>query len=186
MEKLQREVLERFEHFGQKQVFRFWDTLNTDERLSLCRQADRIDLDYFSEIISTLVGKEKNYPIGADTPLLPANYISLPSDETSHCRWEDAYNLGEEVLGEGRVAVFTAAGGQGTRLGFEGPKGTFSVTPVKGKSLFQVFAEKIRYAEKRYGHHIHWFIMTSDRNHNETIEFFGKNGSFGLANVHFL
>jgi UDP-N-acetylglucosamine/UDP-N-acetylgalactosamine diphosphorylase len=55
-------------------------------------------------------------------------------------------------LGEGRVAVFTAAGGQGTRLGFEGPKGTFSVTPVKGKSLFQVFAEKIRYAEKRYGH----------------------------------
>jgi UDP-N-acetylglucosamine/UDP-N-acetylgalactosamine diphosphorylase len=60
------------------------------------------------------------------------------------------------------------------------------VTPVKGKSLFQVFAEKIRFAEKRYGHHIHWFIMTSDRNHNETIEFFGKNDSFGLTNVYFI
>lgn len=186
MEKLQREVFEQFERYGQMQVFRFWDILNSDERLSLCRQAGRIDLTRFSEIVRSFLDKEKSSLIDPKVPILPASYIALPSDETSHCRWEDAYNLGEQILHEGRIAVFTAAGGQGTRLNFEGPKGTFAVTPIKGKSLFQVFAEKIRFAEKRYGHPIHWFIMTSDRNHNETIEFFGKNNSFALANVYFI
>ncbi|MDR1303015.1 MAG: UDPGP type 1 family protein [Puniceicoccales bacterium] len=186
MEKLRREVFEKFERYHQEQVFRFWDELGEEERLNLCRQAERIDLIRLSEMIDALIEKGKGHFVRADSPLMPANYIGLPYDETSRYRWEDAYNLGEQVLGDGRVAVLTAAGGQGTRLGFEGPKGTFAVTPVKGKSLFQVFAEKIRFAEKRYGHPIHWFIMTSDRNHNETIEFFGKNDSFGLTNVHFM
>ncbi|MDR0418530.1 MAG: UTP--glucose-1-phosphate uridylyltransferase [Puniceicoccales bacterium] len=188
MNKLQREVFEEFEQYGQEQVFRFWSELNDDERLSLCRQARRIDIGRLTEIVHTLLKKEKNQEeiFYQGAPFAPADYISLPLDETSRCRWEDAYNLGEQILSEGRVAVFTAAGGQGTRLGFEGPKGTFAVTPVKGKSLFQLFAEKIRFAEKRYGNSIHWFIMTSDRNHNEIIEFFGKNGSFGLSNVHFI
>jgi UDP-N-acetylglucosamine/UDP-N-acetylgalactosamine diphosphorylase len=189
MEKLRREVFEKFEQYGQEQIFCFWDELNDDERLSLCRQAGRIDIGRLAEIVATLL-KRENEPGEAFTPMeapfLPANYISLPLDETSRCRWEDAYNLGEQILSKGRVAVLTAAGGQGTRLGFEGPKGIFAVTPVKGKSLFRVFAEKIRFAEKRYGNPIHWFIMTSDRNHNETIEFFGKNDSFGLSNVHFI
>ncbi|MDR3317283.1 MAG: UDPGP type 1 family protein [Puniceicoccales bacterium] len=185
MERLQREIFERFEQYGQMQIFRFWEELNADERLNLCRQADQINLLHFSEIVNSLIDREKK-SLRSDTPLLPAHYISLPSDETSSYRWEEAYNVGEQVLSEGRVAVFTAAGGQGTRLGFEGPKGAFAVTPVKRKSLFQIFAEKIRFAEKRYGHYIHWFIMTSDRNHNETIEFFGKNNSFGLSNVHFI
>ncbi|MDR1366718.1 MAG: UTP--glucose-1-phosphate uridylyltransferase [Puniceicoccales bacterium] len=188
MNKLQREVFEKFEQYDQEQIFRFWDELNDDERLSLCRQAGRIDIGRLTEIVHTLLKKEKNQEeiFHPGVPFAPADYIGLPLDETSRCRWEDAYNLGEQVLSEGRVAVFTAAGGQGTRLGFEGPKGTFAVTPVKGKSLFQVFAEKIRFAEKRYGNSIHWFIMTSDRNHNEIIEFFGKNSSFGLPNVHFI
>ncbi|MDR1907219.1 MAG: UTP--glucose-1-phosphate uridylyltransferase [Puniceicoccales bacterium] len=188
MEKLQREVFEKFEQYGQEQIFRFWDELNDDERLGLCRQAKRMDIGRLAEIVAVLLEREQD-PKESSGPRIsfsPASYISLPLDETTRCRWEDAYNLGEQILSEGRVAVFTAAGGQGTRLGFEGPKGTFAVTPVKGKSLFQVFAEKIRFAEKRYGNPIHWFIMTSDRNHNETIEFFGKNSSFGLFNVHFI
>ncbi|MDR0740609.1 MAG: UDPGP type 1 family protein [Puniceicoccales bacterium] len=188
MEKLRREIFEKFEQHGQEQVFHFWDELNDDEQLSLYRQARRMDIDHLAEMIDTLLKKEKDQEESPSSTasFVPASYIGLPLDETNRCRWEDAYNFGEQVLSEGRVAVLTAAGGQGTRLGFEGPKGTFAVTPVKGKSLFQVFAEKIRFAEKRYGNPIHWFIMTSDRNHNETIEFFGKNNSFGLSNVHFI
>ncbi|MDR2812273.1 MAG: UTP--glucose-1-phosphate uridylyltransferase [Puniceicoccales bacterium] len=188
MEKLRREVFEKLEQYGQEQVFRFWDELNNDERLSLCRQAGRMDIDRLTGIIDVLLEREKNQEGSHQwkVPFSPASYISLPLDETSRCRWEDAYNLGEQILNEGCVAVLTAAGGQGTRLGFEGPKGAFAVTPVKGKSLFQIFAEKIRFAEKRYGNPIHWFIMTSDRNHNEIIGFFGKNNSFNLSNVHFI
>jgi UDP-N-acetylglucosamine/UDP-N-acetylgalactosamine diphosphorylase len=85
------------------------------------------------------------------------------------------------------VAAFTVAGGQGTRLGYDGPKGTFPVTPLKHKTLFQVFAEKIRAAGNRYGRSIPWFIMTSHANHTATETFFQEHKFFGLdaARVHF-
>jgi UDP-N-acetylglucosamine/UDP-N-acetylgalactosamine diphosphorylase len=79
------------------------------------------------------------------------------------------------------------AGGQGTRLGYDGPKGTFGVTPLKKKPLFQVFAEKIRAVGLRYGKPLHWFIMTSHANHEQTEAFFVANRYFGLdrKRVHF-
>ena len=85
------------------------------------------------------------------------------------------------------MAAFTVAGGQGTRLGYDGPKGTFAVTPLRQKSLFQVFAEKIKAAGLRYGKPLHWFIMTSHANHEQTEQFFVANKFFGLdqARVHF-
>jgi UDP-N-acetylglucosamine/UDP-N-acetylgalactosamine diphosphorylase len=94
---------------------------------------------------------------------------------------------GEAALRAGRVAAFTVAGGQGTRLGYDGPKGTYPVTPIKHKTLFHVFAEKVRAAGARYGKPIHWFIMTSHVNHGPTEAFFKANGYFGLAEsqVHF-
>jgi len=101
--------------------------------------------------------------------------------------WARAKAAGEEALRAGRVAAFTVAGGQGTRLGYDGPKGTFRVTPLKQKPLFQVFAEKIRAAGARYGRPLHWFIMTSHANHAATESFFAENKFFGLdrARVHF-
>jgi UDP-N-acetylglucosamine/UDP-N-acetylgalactosamine diphosphorylase len=91
------------------------------------------------------------------------------------------------ALRQGRVAAFTVAGGQGTRLGFPGPKGTFPVSPLKQKTLFQIFAEKIKAAGLRAGRPLHWFIMTSHANHEETEHFFVTNKYFGLdvSRVHF-
>src|SRR6185503_1892057 len=101
--------------------------------------------------------------------------------------WDKAKAVGEEALRAGRVAAFTVAGGQGTRLGYDGPKGTFPVTPLKQKPLFQVFAEKIRAAGTRYGRPLHWFIMTSQANHEATEAFFAEHRHFGLepGRVHF-
>ena len=70
--------------------------------------------------------------------------MPLPEHGGDAAAWARARAVGEEALRAGRVAAFTVAGGQGTRLGYDGPKGTFPVTPVKRKPLFQVFAEKIR------------------------------------------
>jgi len=78
------------------------------------------------------------------------------------------------------VAAVVVAGGQGTRLGIDGPKGCVLVTPVKGKSLFQVFAEQIRAARIRYGGPVPLYVMTSPANDAETREYFGSNGHFGL------
>ncbi len=85
------------------------------------------------------------------------------------------------------MAAFTVAGGQGTRLGYDGPKGAFPVTPVKGKPLFEVFAQKIIAAGRRHGRPLHWFIMTSHQNHAATEAFFTERRWFGLdrGRVHF-
>jgi UDP-N-acetylglucosamine/UDP-N-acetylgalactosamine diphosphorylase len=104
--------------------------------------------------------------------LEPAPYEPLPEHGGDAAAWNAAREAGEAALRAGRVAAFTVAGGQGTRLGYDGPKGTFPVTPIKKKTLFQVFAEKIRAAGERYGKPLHWFIMTSHQNHAATEGFF--------------
>jgi len=96
-------------------------------------------------------------------------------------------SLGEEALYSGKVAAFLVAGGQGSRLGFDGPKGIFKVTPIKNKSLFQLFSEKLLNLQNQYKTTIPWYIMTSDTNHKQTIDFFEKNNYFKLLkkNIYF-
>ena len=88
--------------------------------------------------------------------------------------------LGLQLLEEGKVAALIVAGGQGTRLGFDGPKGAFPVTPVKKKTLFQLFAEKTVAASKMAGRALPLAIMTSPHNHEKTLAFFKGHGDFGL------
>ncbi len=170
-----------FESRGQGQVFRFWDELNEEERANLVSQAEEIDLDELDTLVATLVKSESDASSVDFSALKPAPYISIPENVDTDEEWQEAKRLGEEALRAGKVAAFTVAGGQGTRLGYDGPKGTFPVTPVKQKSLFQVFGEKIQAARVRYGCNLPWFIMTSDINHAETVAFFEENQNFGLA-----
>src|SRR5207237_10643700 len=87
---------------------------------------------------------------------------------------------GEEVLRRGEVAVLVVAGGQGSRLGFERPKGMFPIGPVSNKSLFQLHAEKVLALARRYGRSVPFLVMTSDATHAETEGFFREQGHFGL------
>lgn len=91
---------------------------------------------------------------------------------------------GRELLRSGRVAALTVAGGQGSRLGVEAPKGVVGVTPIKGKSLFQLFAEKILALEQRLPCSMEWFIMTSRENDTATRDYFRDNGYFSLGQDH--
>lgn len=170
------QMIRRFRDAGQGQVFRFWDELSASEKAQLAEQAAEFDL----EEVRRLVGGEGEADLGDLAGLEPAPYVPLPKDGKDDARWSEARERGEAVLRAGRVAAFTVAGGQGTRLGFDGPKGTFPVTPVRGKPLFQVFAEKIRAAERRYQTSIPWLIMTSHANHEATVAFFDENRYFGL------
>lgn len=92
----------------------------------------------------------------------------------------DATARGEALLSRGAVAVFTVAGGQGTRLGWNGPKGTFPATPITGKPLFALLAERIAAASARFGASVRWYIMTSTENDATTRAFFRDNRFFGL------
>jgi len=177
-------LIEVFRRAGQGQVFAFYDQLDTAAQEQLLSEAGEIDLAEVEQLNRTLLTKGAA-ALNFDG-LTPAPYESLPENGGSGAEWARAKGAGEAALRAGRVAAFVVAGGQGTRLGYNGPKGTYPVTPLKQKTLFQVFAEKIRAAGLRYGKPIHWFVMTSHANHEATEAFFQENNYFGLdrARVH--
>lgn len=178
-----------YEAHGQGHVFAHFDALSATERQALLDQAGAIDLAEVATLYENLVkgggGKDESLLEGLE----PADYIPLPGhrEDANATLWREAVLKGEAALRTGRVAAFTVAGGQGTRLGFDGPKGTYGVTPVLNKSLFQVFAEKILAASKIYGRPVPWYLMTSVLNHEETVSFFERHDFFGLKpeRVHF-
>ncbi|MEZ5278189.1 MAG: UDPGP type 1 family protein [Opitutaceae bacterium] len=160
--------------------------MNGDERHRLLEQAAEIDLDEITRLTETLIRNPGVSTIDL-SHLEPAPHIPLERSPADEVAWAEAKLAGEAALRAGKVGAFTVAGGQGTRLGFDGPKGTFPATPVRKATLFQVFAEKLRAAGRRYGRPIPWFIMTSHANHEATEAFFLENGHFGLGpdQVHF-
>ncbi len=93
---------------------------------------------------------------------------------------ESELKRGQDLLLKGKCAAVIVAGGQGSRLGFSGPKGCFPITRFEKKSLFELFAEKLSSASKRYQQNLELAIMTSPQNHEETIRFFKKHRYFGL------
>ncbi len=179
-------LISRFQAAGQGQVFAFWNQLNGTQRAVLLAQAGEVDLGEVERLYRTLVATKSVAGVSLEG-LAPAPYEKLPEKGGHAGDWALARTTGEAALRAGRVAAFTVAGGQGTRLGYDGPKGTFPVTPVRSKTLFQVFAEKIVAAGRRYGRPLHWFIMTSHANHEQTEGFFAENRFFGLdaGRVHF-
>jgi UDP-N-acetylglucosamine/UDP-N-acetylgalactosamine diphosphorylase len=171
---------ERFIKHGQQHVFRFWDDLDAAARSGLISQLQEVDLEEIDNLVATLVKGSGALEMDWNS-LEPAPFLPLPEKGGDPARWVSALQLGEEALRAGRVAAFTVAGGQGTRLGFDGPKGTFPVTPVLKKTLFQVFAEKLLAVGRRYGTTPHWFIMTSHQNHEATTAFLAEHNHFGLS-----
>ncbi len=173
------DLIASFQAAGQGQVFAFFDQLDADAQAALLAEAAEIDLAEVARLKTELIDSE--HGAGVDlSDLEPAPFEKRPEAGGDTEAWAAALTAGEEALRAGRVAAFVVAGGQGTRLGYNGPKGTFPVTPVLQKTLFQVFAEKIGAAGKRYGTVIPWLIMTSHQNHAATESFFQENAFFGL------
>ncbi|HRP63776.1 MAG TPA: UDPGP type 1 family protein [Phycisphaerales bacterium] len=160
------------EAHGQAHLLAFYDQLNAKQQASLLAQISAIDFDALDELIDEYV----RHPQPAKLPdkIEPAPYYALGSEERKY------HEVGEEVIASGKIAAFTVAGGQGTRLGWNGPKGTFPATPITGKPLFRVFAEQILAAQRRYGVTIPWYIMTSPINDADTRAFMTDNNCFGL------
>ena len=130
-----------FEIFGQAHIFQNFDTLDTRAQKRLLTQADAVDLPHLNQLITSLV-KGKRTPLNhrGEFTLEPTSYIARPENGGNSAKWNNARRRGEAALRDRKVAAVTVAGGQGTRLGFDGPKGAFPITPVEGKTLFQVFA----------------------------------------------
>lgn len=94
---------------------------------------------------------------------------------------EQAREAGEKAIRAGNVAMILVAGGQGTRLGFDLPKGMFRIGPLSGRTLFEMHIDRLRAVMKRYHVSIPLYIMTSPATDSRTRMFFSENDGFGLG-----
>ena len=134
-------LIEDFEKAEQGQVFRFLDALTPSEEAELLKQVGSIDLSEVANLVEAHVKKADHGSLNLEG-LEPAPYFALPENGGSETAWENALLEGAKAIGAGRVAAFCVAGGQGTRLGYDGPKGTYPVTPISKKNIISGFCRK--------------------------------------------
>jgi len=179
----------------QDHLLRFFDELSSDGKQALLTQIASLDLDAVPSLIETYVKNKPALQLDLAT-LEPATYYPYNHRAPSRPWDRDKYTaIGEDIIRKGEIAAFVVAGGQGSRLGFDGPKGCFPAGCITQKPLFQLFAEQLLAARARYGiHHVRvgpgstlvnagipWYIMTSPLNHKATVAFFEKHSYFGLS-----
>ena len=128
---------------------------------------------YFAEGVR-LVKEALNF---ANDKIEPINYVDKSTLSNEELKKYD--NLGAEVIRQGKYAVVTMAGGQGTRLGHNGPKGTFKLGLENDKSIFEILIDSLKENNEKYGVIIPWYIMTSRENNEQTENFFKENNYFG-------
>jgi UDP-N-acetylglucosamine/UDP-N-acetylgalactosamine diphosphorylase len=145
----------------------------------LLAQIENLDFSKIDDCVARYIRKTAPDALPADFATAPS-YSPLPSDRQQEREYTDARELGKNLISAGKIAAFVVAGGQATRLGFDGPKGNFPISPVKNKTLFRIFAETIAAVSQRYNTTCPWYIMTSPLNHAETNEIFRSNNHYGL------
>jgi UDP-N-acetylglucosamine/UDP-N-acetylgalactosamine diphosphorylase len=166
----------RFAACGQQHVFRFWDRLTAAERERLLAQAEAIDLPALMQELAATHGRAEQGP----PKLGPVEVERIPEHGGDAARHARAREIGTGLLAAGRVAVLVVAGGQATRLGYDGPKGAFPIGPVSGRTLFELQAQKIRRLRARFGREVPWYVMTSDATDAATRALFERHAHFGL------
>jgi UDP-N-acetylglucosamine pyrophosphorylase len=159
--------------YGQEHILKFYDELQEDEKESLINQILKIDF-------ATVIKLYHNIGIGTVSKynkIVPIEHIK--KSDLSSFEINMYEEIGANIISLKQYAVVTMAGGQGTRLGHDGPKGTFMLGTNPDKSLFEIFCDKLKYANEQYSVTIPWYIMTSEENNTDTIEFFEENNYFG-------
>jgi UDP-N-acetylglucosamine/UDP-N-acetylgalactosamine diphosphorylase len=164
------DLLHRFRAHRQGHVFVGWESLPPARRAAFVEQLAGVDLAELESLFAA--AHEPAAPAAADQiapiPVLPA--VASAAERAT----------GEAALRRGEVAALVVAGGQGSRLGFDRPKGMYPVGPVSGASLFQVHAEKVLAVGRRYGKPVPFLVMTSPATDVDTRDYFRENRFFGL------
>jgi UDP-N-acetylglucosamine/UDP-N-acetylgalactosamine diphosphorylase len=165
--------------YGQTHLLAFWDDLAPDRQENLLAQLTQTDFDQLDRWRTEYVLKDTPFKLPAKLAPAPS-YAPQPDAAAQRRKYDQARQLGKDLISRGKVAAFVVAGGQGTRLGFDGPKGNFPISPIKNKTLFQIFAETISAASQKYHAVCPWYVMTSPLNHNQTLDIFAANNYYGL------
>ncbi len=173
MDKTQ-DIVELLKEYNQEHIIKILDKIDEKSRKELIQQIQNIDLHQIMELYNN-TKKEIEFKENKIEPLKYLDKAKLT--EIQKNKFDE---LGKKVVRSGQYAVVTMAGGQGTRLGHTGPKGTFKLDVYgKGKYLFEILIENLKEANEKYNTIIPWYIMTSKENNKDTVEFLEKNNYFG-------
>ena len=162
--------------YNQEHLLKYIDLISTNEgKNNLINDIENIDFEKLNRLFAL---SNQNFKNSMKTVMLEHIRVfdkSRFSDEENN----EILKIGEDIIANNQYAVVTMAGGQGTRLGHKGPKGSFilNVKP-EPKSLFQIIAENLIKANSKYGIILNWYIMTSTENNDETVKYFEDNNYF--------
>lgn len=171
-----KQILSLLKESGQMQVLNFLPQLTQQQKSHLLTEISSLDLQLINRLCRTVLKDPGNSQ--QNQAIQPAAAVDINS--FSKVEKNRILKSGYHTLKNGQVAVFLVAGGQGTRLGFKGPKGTAGIGLPSGKSLFELQAQRLKALSNKIGRDIHWYIMTSPSNHQETVTFFQEHHFFGL------
>ena len=168
------EAIQILKMYNQNHIVRLLEKIDNEKQEELINQIQKINFDQIRELYNN-TKKEIEFK---ENKIEPLNYLDKAKLTIS--QKEEFDELGKTIVKAGEYAVVTMAGGQGTRLGHKGPKGTFKLDVCeKGKYLFEILIENLKEANQKYGVTIPWYIMTSKENNADTVQFLENNNYFG-------
>ena len=166
------EVKAILKKYGQEHLLNHYDDLDENKKEELINQINQIDFD----LVNDLYNSTKQTKTNSHDKIEAIDYLDKYKLNDKYKYYE---SIGKKAIKEGKLAAVTMAGGQGTRLGHDGPKGTYDIGLDSHKSLFELLCDNLKEEGKKYGVVIPWFIMTSRENNKDTIKFFEKHKYFG-------
>lgn len=172
MEEKYEEIKKTLVKYNQEQLLVNYKNMNQKDKEKLLSEIENIDFGFMNSLYK-YAKKELTFKDEKIESIDCTEKDRLPKEEK-----EKYDKIGTEKIKAGKLAVVTMAGGQGTRLGHSGPKGTFKLNVGKEMSLFEILCKTLKEAKEKYGVYVHWYIMTSNQNNKETVEFFEKNNYF--------
>lgn len=174
MDEKLKQVKQKLDKYGQEQLLDAYNRI-TDEKEKQDFLDSILTIDFNQ--VNELYESSKHKPSFASSKIEPIDYTD--KSKLSKEEYEELKAIGTKKIKEGKLAVVTMAGGQGTRLGHTGPKGTFDLGLNSHKSIFEILTDTMNKERKEYGTDIPWYIMTSEENNKETEDFFRKHDFFG-------
>ena len=166
---------ELLKKYNQEHILNFFEELSNKEKQELLEQIENMNF----EQINNLYNLTKQTITFAEQKIEPMEY--LDKSKLSNEELENYKKIGEKIISENQFAVVTMAGGQGTRLGHEGPKGTYDLGLESHKSIFELLCDNFKRAKEQYGVSVPWYIMTSRENDEQTKKFFEEKNYFGYG-----
>ena len=164
MDKKLEEIKKKLKKYNQEHLLQKYEEMNDDQKAELINQIENIDF----ELMKKLYQKTQE-PVDLEKiSIEPIEHVD--KSKLTATEREMYEKKGVEAIKYNKLAVVTMAGGQGTRLGHKGPKGTFIFDPETKKSIFEALCDTLKEAEKKYDTVIPWYIMTSRENNDATVK----------------